>query len=70
MPGSGARGKNLGHLSFFGSKFWLKFLCWCISHEPIFRNHSYLDYAYHIRFAFFFSMSSVHARGVGLEFKI
>ena len=52
MPGGGARGQNLGHLSF-GSKFWLKFLCLCISHEPIFRNHSYLDFRYPIRFALF-----------------
>ena len=38
------------------SKFWLKFLYWCISHKLNIRNHSYLDYRYPIR---------VHARGWG-----
>ena len=52
MPVGGARSQNLGHLSFV-SKFGLKFLCWCISHEPIFRTHSYLDLRYPIRFALF-----------------
>ena len=35
------------------SKFWLKFLCWCISHELNIRNHSYLDYRYPIGLALF-----------------
>ena len=35
------------------SKFWLKFLCWCISHELYIRNHSYLDYRYPIGLALF-----------------
>ena len=35
------------------SKFWLKFLCWCISHELNIRNHSYLDYTYPIGLALF-----------------
>ena len=37
----------------FMSKFLLKFLWWCISHEPMIRNHSYLDHSYHIGFAVF-----------------
>ena len=68
MPGGGARGQNLGHL-YFGSKFWFKFLWWCISHEPMIRNHSYFNHRYPIGFAFF-SVSSdpgsmLHARGWG-----
>ena len=35
------------------SKFWLKFLYWCISHKLNIRNHSYLDYRYPIRLASF-----------------
>ena len=35
------------------SKFWLKFICWCISHELNIRNHSYLDYRYPIGLALF-----------------
>ena len=35
------------------SKFWLKFLCWCISHELYIRNHSNLDYRYPIGLALF-----------------
>ena len=35
------------------SKFWLKFLCWCISHELYIRNHSYMDYRYPIGLALF-----------------
>ena len=56
MPGGGARGQNLGHL-YFGSNFWFKFLWWCISHEPMIRNHSYFNHRYPIGFAFF-SVSS------------
>ena len=52
MPGGGARVQNLGHL-YFASKFWLKFLYWCISHELNIRNHSYLDYRYPIGLALF-----------------
>ena len=37
----------------FTSKFWLKFLYRCISHEPMVRNHSYLDHRYPIGFALF-----------------
>ena len=37
----------------FMSKFLLKFLWWCISHEPIIRNHSYFNHRYPIRFALF-----------------
>ena len=50
MPGDGARGQNLGHL-YFGSKFWFKFQHWCISHEPMIRNHSYFYHRYPIGFA-------------------
>ena len=38
------------------SKFWLKFLCWCISHELNIRNHSYLDYRYPIWLALFLAV--------------
>ena len=46
------RGQNLGHL-LFGSKFWFKFLWWCISHEPMIRNHSYFNRRSPIGFALF-----------------
>ena len=35
------------------SKFLLKFLCWCISHELMIRNHSYFNHRYPIGFALF-----------------
>ena len=35
----------------FMSKFLLKFLCWCISHELMIRNHSYFNHRYPIGFA-------------------
>ena len=44
MPRGGARGQNLGHL-YFGSKFGFKFHLWCISHEPMIRNHSYFNHS-------------------------
>ena len=28
----------------FMSKFLLKFLWWCISHEPMIKNHSYFNH--------------------------
>ena len=40
MPGGGVRGQNLGHL-YFGSKFWFKFHCRCISHEPMIKSSSH-----------------------------
>ena len=33
--------------------FGLQFLWWFISHEPMIRNHSYLDHRYTIGFALF-----------------
>ena len=33
----------------FMSKFWLKFIWWCISHEPMIRN--YLEHRYTIGIA-------------------
>ena len=33
------------------SKFLLKFLWWCISHDSIIRNHSYFNHRYRIGFA-------------------
>ena len=63
MPGGRARGQNLGHL-YFGSKFWLKFLWWCISHEPMIKNQSYFNHRNPIGFAFFCQFGPwVHARG-------
>ena len=70
MPGGGAGVQNLGHLQF-ASKFWLKFLYWCISHELYIRNHSYLDYRYPIGLALFLEFGPQGpCLGVGLEFKI
>ena len=37
----------------FMSKFLLKFLWWCISHEPMIKNHSYFNHRYLIGFALF-----------------
>ena len=37
----------------FMSKFLLKFLWWCISHELMIRNHSYFNHRYPIGFALF-----------------
>ena len=37
----------------FMSKFLLKFLWWCISHELMIRNHSYFNHRYPIGFAVF-----------------
>ena len=70
MPGGGARGQNLGHL-YFGSKFWFKFHWWCISHEPMIRNHSYFNHRYPIGSALFLSVQTFGpCPGVGLEVKI
>ena len=55
----------------FGSKFWFKFHWWCISHEPMIRNHSYFNHRYPIGFALFLSVRTVGpCPGVGLEVKI
>ena len=70
MPGGGARGQNLGHL-LFGSKFWLKFIWWCIYHESMTGNHSFLDFRYPIRFALFpWVRTQGSILGGGPEFKI
>ena len=70
MPGGGARGQNLGHL-YFGSKCWFKFHWWCISHEPMIRNHSYFKHRYPIGFALFLSVRTLGpCLGAGLEVKI
>ena len=45
--------RNSGTFVEFMSKFWLKFLYRCISHEPMVRNYSYLDHRYPIGFALF-----------------
>ena len=37
----------------FMSKFLLKFLWWCISHELMIRNRSYFNHRYPIGFALF-----------------
>ena len=55
----------------FMSKFLLKFLWWCISHELMIRNHSYLNHRYPIGFALFLSVRTLSpCPGVGLEVKI
>ena len=41
----------------FMSKFLLKFLWWCISHELMIRNHSYFNRRYPIGFVCFVSVS-------------
>ena len=45
--------RNSGMLVEFMLKFLLKFLWWCISHEPMIRNLSYFNYRYFIGFALF-----------------
>ena len=45
----------------FTSKFWLKFLYSCISHQTGSRNHSYLD---QVEVALFYSGMQVHSISV------
>ena len=55
----------------FMSKFLLKFLWWCISHEPMIRNHLYFNHRYPIEFALFLIVRNPGSMpGVGLEIKI
>ena len=44
---------NSGTFVEFMSKFWLKFLKWCIAYDPMIRNLSYLDHRYPIGIALF-----------------
>ena len=63
--------RNSGTFVEFMSKFWLKFLKRCISHEPMVRNYSYLDHRYPIGFALFLLVWTLGpCPGVGLEVKI
>ena len=49
----------------------LKFLWWCISHEPMIKNHSYFNHRYPIGFALFLYVRTLGpCPGVGLEVKI
>ena len=55
----------------FMSKFMLKFLLCCISHEPLIRNHLYFNHRYPIGFALFLYVRTLGpCPGVGLEVKI
>ena len=55
----------------FMSKFLLKFLWWCISHELMIINQSYFNHRYPIGFALFLSVRTFGpCPGVGLEVKI
>ena len=62
---------NSGMFMEFMSKFLLKFHWWCISHEPMIRNHSYFNHRYPIGFAMFPSVRTLGpCPEVGLEVKI